>query len=201
MLTRNILIKNSPAITTTRTVLFNNLLLKRNLSSTHITNTNQITEEHIKDSKNLTWSEFFNLRKSERRLNMGSSIFTAFIGSNLSWSYISTMEIDPTQTILGFDPLLVIVAGIMSCAGLGFLCGPVLGTMLFNFKNSNNLKSYSAKNKIFLEHVIKNRVDASSQSFSNPVPDYYGEKIGSLVEYRQWLRDCHTYRNKAKEFI
>jgi hypothetical protein len=29
------------------------------------------------------------------------------------------------------------------------------------------------------------------------VPDYYGEKIGSMKGYRQWLRDQATYRRKA----
>ena len=33
---------------------------------------------------------------------------------------------------------------------------------------------------------MKNRVDPSRQSVSNPVPDYYCEKVGNLKQYRQW---------------
>ena len=149
----------------------------------------------------LTWKEFFNLRKQQRRINVVSSGFTALLGCNLSWAYLSNMEIDPTQMILGFDPLVVVSAGLMASGALGYLFGPLIGTQVFNLKNNKTLNDFSTKNKEFLEHIIKNRVDASSQSFSNPVPDYYGEKIGSMKEYRQWLRDCHSYARKAKEFL
>ncbi|AMD22481.1 HHL289Wp [Eremothecium sinecaudum] len=154
-----------------------------------------------KDSSALTWEEFFKLRKQENRINTGSSLFTAFVGTNLSWVYLSTMQIDPTQMIFGFDPLLVICAGLFASGGLGYLFGPLLGSGIFKLKNKQILESYTTKNKDFLKHIKKNRVDASSQSFSNPVPDYYGEKIGSLKEYRQWLKDCQSHRRKAKEFL
>jgi import inner membrane translocase subunit TIM23 len=54
------------------------------------------------------------------------------------------------------------------------------------------------REKEFLQHIKKNRVDPSFQSFSNPVPDYYGEKIGSVKQYRQWLKDQRAY-NKKRE--
>ncbi|ODV96416.1 hypothetical protein PACTADRAFT_49768 [Pachysolen tannophilus NRRL Y-2460] len=149
----------------------------------------------------LSWEEFLKLRKQERRINLGSSIFTALFGSTLSWGYISQIEIDPTEMILGFDPFMVMVLGMMSCTGLGYLLGPFVGGGIFNIKNKKILDQYMLKQKSFLNHVIKNRVDASRQSFSNPVPDYYGERIGSLKEYRQWLRDCNAYRKKAQEFL
>jgi len=63
------------------------------------------------------------------------------------------------------------------------------------------------KDRQFHQHIKRNRVDPSLQSTTNPVPDFYGtcfssglghyivltcfagEKIGSMKEYRQWLRD------------
>lgn len=44
-----------------------------------------------------------------------------------------------------------------------------------------------SKDKEFYRHIVKNRVNPSRQSVSNPVPDYYCEKVGSLKQYRQWL--------------
>ncbi|CCE93935.1 Pam17p TDEL_0H00760 [Torulaspora delbrueckii] len=149
----------------------------------------------------LTWTDFFQMRKQQRRINVGSSIFTAFLGCNASWAYLSTMEIDPTQTILGFDPLVVISGALAASGALGYLFGPLIGSQIFTLSNKKKLPEFDAKNKEFLRKISTNRVDASSQSFSNPVPDYYGEKIGSIGEYRQWLRDCHAYRRKAKEFL
>lgn len=155
-----------------------------------------------KDSQEqLTWANFFDLRKKERRINIGSSAFTAFLGCNASWVYLSTLEIDPLQPIMGFDPLLVVSSALVASGFLGYLMGPVIGTQIFKLSNKKRLKSFEVKNKDFLRKVVANRVNPSSQSFSNPVPDYYGEKIGSIREYRQWLRDCHAYRRKAKEFL
>lgn len=64
------------------------------------------------------------------------------------------------------------------------------------------------RDKEFHEHIVKNRVDPTRQSATNPVPDYYGEscravkrppilissfrhkgeKIGSLHDYKQVSR-------------
>ncbi|SCU87575.1 LADA_0E04830g1_1 [Lachancea dasiensis] len=162
-------------------------------------NAGNATETQPKDV--FTWTDFFQLRKQERRINLGSSVVTALLTSNASWAYLSTMEIDPMQTIMGFDPLVVVSAGLLASGAFGYLLGPIFGTTVFKMRQKSNLADYNKKTKDFLRHVIDNRVDSSSQSFSNPVPDYYGEKIGSVSEYRQWLRDCHAFRRKAKEFL
>ncbi|AAS52248.1 ADR328Wp [Eremothecium gossypii ATCC 10895] len=151
--------------------------------------------------RELSWPDFFALRKTERRINTGSSVLTAFLTANCAWAYISTVQIDVTQMLFGFDPMVVLVGALFASSGLGYLCGPLMGSAFFRVKHRGQLEGYNHKNRVFLEHIKKNRVDASSQSFSNPLPDYYGEKIGSLQEYRQWLRDCQSHRRKAKEFL
>lgn len=152
-------------------------------------------------TQDLTWNDFFHLRRTQRKINVASSVFTAFLGSNMSWIYLSNMQIDPTQMIMGFDPLVIVSAGLVASGALGYLFGPIFGSQFFKLWKSKSLTQFNIKNREFLEHIKANRVDASSQSFSNPVPDYYGEKIGSIKAYRQWLRDCHSYARKAKEFL
>ncbi|KAM3161599.1 Presequence translocated-associated motor subunit PAM17, mitochondrial [Lachancea thermotolerans] len=180
-------------------------LASRNLSTVQprFSEQSKSTDAKIEAQTNglFTWTDFFQLRKQERRINLGSSIVTAFLSTNASWAYLSTMQIDPMQTIMGFDPLVVVSAALMASGAFGYLLGPIFGTTVFKMKQKTNLANYNKKTKDFLRHVITNRVDSSSQSFSNPVPDYYGEKIGSVAEYRQWLRDCHAFRRKAKEFL
>ncbi|CAL9731671.1 presequence translocated-associated motor subunit Pam17p, mitochondrial [Monosporozyma unispora] len=176
-------------------------LASRNFSTSIIRSNNKKTSSTNNTTQDLTWNGFFHLRSAQRKLNVGSSVFTAFLGCNMSWIYLSNLQIDPTQMIMGFDPLVVVSAGLIASGALGYLFGPLFGSQFFKLWKSKSLTQFNLKNKEFLEHIKANRVDASSQSFSNPVPDYYGEKIGSIKAYRQWLRDCHSYARKAKEFL
>lgn len=96
---------------------------------------------------------------------------------------------------------MIFFAGFLATTGLGYLFGPILGNLIFKLKNKSQLSLFDSKNKIFLEKIVKYRVDPSFQSFSNPVPDYYGEKINSIKSYKQWLRDNNAYKRKTKEFL
>lgn len=144
--------------------------------------------------KTLNWVDFFKIKKQERRINVISGILTGFLTSNVAFAYAANVEIDPTQMIFGVDPSMVIVGGCITAGFFGYLIGPAFGRPFFKLKNSAVLASYNNKTKVFLDHVKKNRVDASTQSLNNPPPDYYGEKIGSLKEYKTWLRDSNAYR-------
>jgi hypothetical protein len=53
------------------------------------------------------------------------------------------------------------------------------------------------KERLFFQHIKRRRADPSRQSVQNPTPDYYAEKVGSIKDYRQWLRDqavCEWWR-------
>ena len=150
----------------------------------------------------LDWEEFLTLRKKQRRISIVSSVVGTLIAMGIAWVWVATKEIDPTETIFGLDAFTVYIGGIMCVGGVGYLLGPpLIGDTIFNLPHRGVMGSYRIKQKMFLKHVRKMRVDASRQSMNNPVPDYYGEKIGSLKDYRQWLRDCNEYRRKAKEFL
>jgi import inner membrane translocase subunit TIM23 len=60
---------------------------------------------------------------------------------------------------------------------------------------------YAQKEKEFFDRIRRFRVDPSTNSISNPVPDYYGEKIGSVQGYRNWLKDQRAYNRKRRNFI
>lgn len=181
---------------------FSNSTKTFNIASQASTPTSkEAAKKHLQDLKSFKWDEFLSLRKQERRLNMYVSIGTAGLGALAGWGYISQVELDSSLTLFGFDPLLVASVTLLATGSLGYLAGPVLGSAIFKAKNKSILQLYQEKNSIFLKHIIKNRVDASRQSFSNPVPDFYGEKITSLKQYRQWLRDCNAYRRKSSDFL
>lgn len=157
---------------------------------------------NLSKSKQMTWTEFLNLRKTQRRYGFIGSIAAALLTMSGSFSYLSQIEIDPTEMIFGLDTFTVYIGAILCTGFIGFMFGPsLIGDPLFSVLNRNTMATYRIKQKLFLKHIAKMRVDASRQSMNNPVPDYYGEKIGSLNDYRQWLRDCNEYRRKASEFL
>jgi len=98
---------------------------------------------------------------------------------------------------MGIDPLWVYTGATLSCCGIAWLVGPIIGSTFWRLTHRRTLALIEAKDREFHKHVVRNRVDPTAQSATNPVPDFYGEKIGSLHQYRQWLRDQAKYRRKA----
>jgi len=115
--------------------------------------------------------------------------------------YLANKEIDVTQTILGMDPLVVFGLATIGSGAAGWLVGPSVGGAVFRVVNRRYTAQLAEREREFLTHIKKNRVDPSFQSFSNPVPDYYGEKIGSVRQYRQWLKDQRAYNKKREAFL
>lgn len=55
------------------------------------------------------------------------------------------------------------------------------------------------KEKSFFARIKRYRADPSSSSLSNPIPDYYGEKIASVKDYRRWLKDQRAFNLKKNK--
>lgn len=149
----------------------------------------------------MNWVDFFKLRTESKRINVAASSLTSLMGAFATLAYLGNVEIDVEQPIFGIDPFMVLGALVVVGGVAGYLVGPSFGVRVFNMKNSKVLPAFKAKDQIFLQRIKRNRVDPSSQSFSNPVPDYYGERINSLSKYKQWLRDCNAFRRKTEEFL
>ena len=52
--------------------------------------------------------------------------------------------------------------------------GPVIGSSFWRMTHRRLMRLIEKKDKQFHEHIVKNRVDPTAQSATNPVPDYYG---------------------------
>jgi Mitochondrial import protein Pam17 len=75
----------------------------------------------------LSWDEFLRLRRQRRLSGVIASIPSSMLGIYAGVQYFGSGEIDPTQTILGFDPILMNAAFVLGCGVLGWLVGPTLG--------------------------------------------------------------------------
>lgn len=60
-------------------------------------------------------------------------------------------------------------------AGAGALVGPTIGSAIWRFSNRNSIALIDAREREFLQHIAKKRVDPTLQSPTNPIPDYYGK--------------------------
>lgn len=152
-------------------------------------------------SVGLDWVGYFKLKKQSSRINTVCSVITGIGGAAATISVLGNIEIDPEKKIAGLDPFIVFGGLIFIGGGFGYLLGPFIGEQVFKVANRSIFKEYSLKERKFLTRVKQHRVDPTSLSLSNPIPDYYGEKIYDIKGYKQWLRDCNAYRRKSKEFI
>ncbi|PSR75379.1 hypothetical protein PHLCEN_2v9137 [Hermanssonia centrifuga] len=145
----------------------------------------------------LPWSEYLDIRKSKRRWETAFTIPLTFAGFCTGVMIFGNLETDPTKPIFNMDPMIVYGFATLGCAGLGYLIGPLVGSACWRLTHRRTMKLIEARDREFHKHIVRNRVDPTSQSATNPVPDFYGEKIGSLHSYRQWLRDQAKYKRKA----
>jgi import inner membrane translocase subunit TIM23 len=148
--------------------------------------------------KSLSWPEYLAIRRGKQKWQTAVSIPCSILGFVGGVAYFGSLGVDATKPIMGMDPLIVYGGCTLACVGVGALVGPSIGSALWRATHSRTLKIIDARDREFHKRIVKHRVDPSLQSATNPVPDFYGEKIGSLHQYRQWLRDQAKYKRKAQ---
>ncbi|ODM15366.1 Presequence translocated-associated motor subunit pam17, mitochondrial [Aspergillus cristatus] len=150
----------------------------------------------------LDWNSFFKLRATRRRYSVASSVLTSAATTVFGVQYLSTQDIESLGAqVMGLDPIVVLGMSTMACGAVGWLLGPFVGNGLWSLVNRKYTAAFIRKEKEFFDRIRRFRVDPSSNSIANPVPDYYGEKIGSVQGYRSWLKDQRAYNRKRRSFI
>ncbi|KAI1821755.1 Pam17-domain-containing protein [Xylaria intraflava] len=150
----------------------------------------------------LDWNGFFQLRKTRRRFQLASSIVTMTVGGTAGAVLLVNMNMDWLLSKVPMDPFFALGIITLSCAGLGWLAGPSLGSAFFYTFKRGVKQPMAVKEAEFFSRIKKNRVDPSNSSLSgNAVPDFYGEKISSVAGYRQWLKDQRAFNKKRTSFV
>ncbi|KAL4929203.1 presequence translocated-associated motor subunit PAM17 [Aspergillus undulatus] len=154
------------------------------------------------EAAKLDWNSFFKLRASRRRYTLASSIVSSGASTVIGIQVLSSQNLENLGAqVMGLDPFVVLGMATAACGAAGWLVGPFLGNAVWSLVNRNYRKAFMLKEKEFFDRIKRYRVDPSSNSIANPVPDYYGEKIGSVQGYRQWLKDQRAYNRKRRNFI
>ncbi|KAI4124422.1 MAG: hypothetical protein LQ347_005745 [Umbilicaria vellea] len=150
----------------------------------------------------LTWNEFLRLRKVRRRFNLVASVSTATVTTLGGISILSQQDLEALSgQVFGLDPFMVLGLATAGCGAVGWLIGPVLGGTVFGIWYRRFGAQIAEKEREFFHRIKRYRVDPSSQSIANPVPDYYGERIDSVQGYRHWLKDQRAYNKKRQSYV
>ncbi|KAJ3507346.1 hypothetical protein NM208_g15970 [Fusarium decemcellulare] len=150
----------------------------------------------------LDWNSFFQLRVKRRRYQLLFSITNGILGGGGGAVFLSTGLAEPVITQIPLDPFVTLGVMTLAFSGLGWLIGPSIGNQVFYALNRKWKKQITQKEAEFFERIKKHRVDPTNSSASNPVPDFYGEKIQSVSGYRQWLKDQKAFnKKKSANFV
>ncbi|KAJ1827996.1 TIM23 complex component [Coemansia sp. RSA 2708] len=145
----------------------------------------------------LNWDEFFRLRQQRRLWERLGALPCAMLGLCGGAAVFATLPVDPQQTFMGLDPLLLFGGCSLFSGALGFVIGPSVGRRWYRIISKDVAQALDKKEAEFFKHVKANRSDPSLSSASNPLPDFYGEKINSLQAYRRWLRKQREHERKG----
>ncbi|KAL4722062.1 TIM23 complex component [Fusarium chlamydosporum] len=144
----------------------------------------------------LDWNSFFKLRVKRRRYQLLFSITNGMFAGSAGAVVLSTGVAEPIISQIPLDPFMTLGLMTLASSGLGWLSGPSVGNQVFYILNRQWKKQMTQKEAQFFERIKKHRVDPTNSSASNPVPDFYGEKISSVAGYRQWLKDQKAFNKK-----
>ncbi|KAF9886595.1 TIM23 complex component [Aspergillus nanangensis] len=154
------------------------------------------------EAAKLDWDSFFKLRASRRRYSLASSILSSMASTMVGVQVLSSQDLEHLGAqVMGLDPFIVLGMATAACGAVGWLVGPFLGNAFWGLAYRRYKPAVTIKEKEFFDRIRRFRVDPSTNSIANPVPDYYGEKIGSVQGYRQWLKDQRAYNRKRRSFI
>ncbi|KAG2218362.1 hypothetical protein INT45_012504 [Circinella minor] len=162
------------------------------------TETTEQEGEQQKTSNDIaSWDDYFKLRKKRRAYELVTCVPSTIAPAFGSISYFAQLEIDPFTTFFGLDPVMASAVATVGAGFGGFMIGPMVGNLIFKAMNNKIAPAMDARDKEFYEHIKANRADARLNSIRNPVPDYYGEKIQSVHDYRSWLRKQREHYRKG----
>ncbi|KAK2612749.1 TIM23 complex component [Conoideocrella luteorostrata] len=160
------------------------------------------TTSTSKSKSNLDWDSFFKLRLRRRRIQLLFSVTSGLLGGAGGAILLSTGMAEPLVMQIPLDPFVTLGLMTFACAGMGWLVGPSLGNQMFYLMNHRLKAQMMQKESEFFTRVKKHRVNPTNSSASNPVPDFYGEKIQSVSGYRQWLKDQRAFnKKKTRAFV
>jgi hypothetical protein len=107
--------------------------------------------------------------------------------------YTGTLDLQPTDTVLGMDPMVGLGVAGLGCGVAGFFAASVLSGVAWRLARPQLAAQLELRQRQYHAHVSRMRAPAETLPISGGgggvvTPDFYGEKVGSVADYRTWLR-------------
>lgn len=157
----------------------------------------RFSRQYTTTGAQMTWDSFFQLRKQRRLWERLAALPCSILGLGGGAAVFASLPVNPQQTFMGLDPLLLFGGATLFSGLLGFVVGPTVGRVWYRVANRQLSRQLEGKEAEFFKHVRANRSDPQFSSVNNPLPDFYGEGVGSLREYRKWLRRQREHERKG----
>ncbi|KAF9912750.1 TIM23 complex component [Lobosporangium transversale] len=154
----------------------------------------------VEETATMDWNSYFQLRRTRRNYERAFMVPCALLSTVSAGYYFAQQDFDPTP-IFGMDQVVVYGLGTVAAGVVGLAMGPVVGNIAFRMNHAKAKPLVDSMDKEFRKHIVKNRADPSTNSVTSPLPDYEGEKIKSVSDYRKWLRKQREHRRKATFFV
>ncbi|KAG0282368.1 TIM23 complex component [Linnemannia gamsii] len=156
---------------------------------------------HIVERKSMDWNSYFALRGTRRLYERVCMVPSTALGILGGGYYFVHQDFDPTMSIFGMDQVLVYGMGTIALALLGLALGPVVGNVIFRSVHSNARPLLDKMDREFFKRIVLNRANPTGNPLAHPIPDFYGEKIKSVHDYRSWLRKQREYHRKVMYYV
>lgn len=103
-----------------------------------------------------SWNDFFTVRSKLKRIGMACGVPSAFLLLVCETILLSQPLFDPTMTIFGTDPMLMIILGTFGGTVTSFVAGSMTGKYLYSSRYPNL--------RVFMDQVSKS---SSTHLFPN----------------------------------
>ncbi|KAI9193622.1 mitochondrial import protein Pam17-domain-containing protein [Polychytrium aggregatum] len=147
----------------------------------------------------IPWKQYFELRKSKSHAEIAAAAVGGSVTFFAASIYVFAIaDYDPTKMIMDMDPMVTYSAGIFVATGCGIGLSLLSGGSIWRlFTNKQLLKGMDLREREFFDRIAKHRPTTQNTSLQNPMPDFYGENVKSVADYRAWLRKQRAYKLKV----
>ncbi|KAI9104051.1 mitochondrial import protein Pam17-domain-containing protein [Phlyctochytrium arcticum] len=160
------------------------------------------TQVPPKETTDLPWRDYFALRRSRKNWERSGGVLGGLVGFvGGSYYFVAVADFDPTQQIMGLpDPTYLYIAGALAAAAGATVGGIILGGQGWRLaKSRQTLRALDIRDKDFFHRIQHHRPKEIAAVVPIPgsqsgMPDYYGEKILSVEDYRNWLQKQRKFR-------